>query len=113
MVGGLLPFALPEHCLPWPSCHGDPHFLSCCSLSPLPPLRLLSLPFSNHASSSSCCPAAEVNSILSDTMGILQQFLAASTAAAVNGGGGAHSALGSGNAFAEQQQQQQPADPFQ
>lgn len=42
---------------------------------------------------------SEVNSILSDTMGILQQFLAASTAAAAAGGPGAPPVL-------------QPSDPF-
>jgi hypothetical protein len=52
------------------------------------------------------CPSLspEVNSILSDTMGILQQFLAASSAAAMGGGAGV---LGSGMVS-----DLPPSDPF-
>ncbi|PSC70592.1 kinase [Micractinium conductrix] len=46
---------------------------------------------------------AEVNSILSDTMGILQQFLAASSSAGAGGEGGGHAAPA----------MLQPSDPFQ
>lgn len=52
-------------------------------------------------------PCAEVNSILSDTMGILQQFLAASTAAS----GGGRYAGGTGM-LPSSASELQPSDPF-